>query len=215
MAGRKKNPAQTEATRRTFLEKSFELFGEKSIESVTMSQIAKASGFRDMTLYRYFPSKPILVVAVATWKWQKFLEEDLQNLAPQKAGNATAAEMFENYLDCYLELYRSHRNLLRFTQFFNVYVQSEHVDAKTLEPYQVMIKGYRERFHNMYEKAKKDGTIRTDESEEEMFSKTLHLMLAAVTRYAVGLVYIPETGPDPEKELEFLKEIILKEYRTK
>jgi hypothetical protein len=78
-----------------------------------------------------------------------------------------------------------------------------------------MIKGYRERFHNMYEKAKKDGTIRTDESEEEMFSKTLHLMLAAVTRYAVGLVYIPETGPDPVKELEFLKEIILKEYRTK
>ena len=39
-----------------------------------------------------------------------------------------------------------------------------------------------------------------------MFSTTLHLMLAAATRYAIGLVYIPESGFDAEKELEKLKE---------
>ena len=42
-----------------------------------------------------------------------------------------------------------------------------------------------------------------------MFSKTLHLMLAAVTRYAVGLAYIPESGFDAEKELIFQKDVIL------
>ena len=47
-----------------------------------------------------------------------------------------------------------------------------------------------------------------------MFSTTLHLMLAAVTRYAVGLVYIPENGLDAEKELEKLKEALLMRYRT-
>ena len=45
-----------------------------------------------------------------------------------------------------------------------------------------------------------------------MFSKTMHLMLAAVTRYAVGLVYQPENGFDAMEELEFLKNAILKEY---
>ena len=71
------------------------------------------------------------------------------------------------------------RDLLRFNQFFNVYIQSENI-----------------------------------EPEEEMFSTTLHLMLAAVTRYAVGLVYIPEGGFDAEKELEKQKEALLIRYKT-
>ena len=66
----------------------------------------------------------------------------------------------------------------------------------------------------VYEKAERDHTIRTDEPEEKMFSTTLHLMLAAVTRYAIGLVYIPESGFDAEKELEKLKEALLMRYRT-
>ena len=66
----------------------------------------------------------------------------------------------------------------------------------------------------VYERAEQDHTIRTDESEEEMFSTTLHLMLAAVTRYAIGLVYIPESGFDAEKELEKLKEAMLLRYKS-
>ena len=66
----------------------------------------------------------------------------------------------------------------------------------------------------VYERAERDHTIRTDEPEEEMFSTTLHLMLAAVTRYAIGLVYIPESGFDAEKELEKLKEAILLRYKS-
>ena len=66
----------------------------------------------------------------------------------------------------------------------------------------------------VYERAEQDHTIRTDESEEEMFSTTLHLMLAAVTRYAIGLVYIPESGLDAMEELEKLKEAMLLRYKS-
>ena len=60
----------------------------------------------------------------------------------------------------------------------------------------------------MYEKGMEDHTLKSEIDEEEMFSTTLHLMLAAVTRYAVGLVYVPENGYDPEKELNTLKEAL-------
>ena len=43
-----------------------------------------------------------------------------------------------------------------------------------------------------------------------MFAATLHLMLAAATRYAVGLVYLD--GSDPEQELRLLKNMFLREY---
>ena len=210
MAGRKKNPEQTAATRSVFLEKSFELFEAKTIESVTMSEIAKASGYRDMTLYRYFPSKTNLVVAVATWKWEQFQNENWEQISGEEFDGMTAAEGLEYYLDSFMELYRNHRDLLKFNQYFNVYIESEETDAETIGPYQEMIGIVQQRFHGMYLKGEKDHTIRTDIQEDEMFSTTLHLMLAAVTRYAVGLVY--QGGGAPERELEVLKNMLLREY---
>ena len=126
----------------------------------------------------------------------------------------TAAQVFGFYLDSFLLLYTDHMDLLKFNQFFNVYAQSENIDKKTMEPYRMMIQSFKERFDAMYQKACLDHTIRTDESKEEMFSKTLHLMLAAITRYAVGLVYIPDEF-DPIGELTMLKEMLLERYCTK
>lgn len=211
--GRKKNPKKTTATRNKMLETSYRLFSEKTIESVTMSEIARESGYRDITVYRYFNSKPALVVSVAAWKWEQFQQENQSRRPEADFEGMTAAEIFEFYLDSFLELYKNHIDLLRFNQFFNVYVQSESMDEETMKPYHEMIDRLHEKFHDMYLRGEKDKTIRLDCSEKEMFSTTLHLMLAAITRYAVGLVYIPENGFDPMKELEAMKEALLLKYK--
>ena len=69
-------------------------------------------------------------------------------------------------------------------------------------------------FHNVYDKAKADGTVRTDISEAAMISSVFHIMLAAVTRYAVGRVYMAEGAGKPEGELLLLKNAILREFTT-
>ncbi|MBQ9549971.1 MAG: hypothetical protein IJU87_04075, partial [Lachnospiraceae bacterium] len=154
------------------------------------------------------------VVETAVWKWDQLAHEIWDGW--DNAGyddKKNAAVHFGLYLDFFLTLYREHRDFLSFNQCFNVYVRAEKIDFKTLGPYQEMIGRMKEHFHNtVYAKALQDHTIRTDEPEEKMFSKTMHLMLAAVTRYAVGLVYQPENGFDAMEELEFLKNAILKEY---
>ena len=188
------------------------LFSEKSIETVTLTQVAEAAGYGQTTMYRYFDKKPGFVVAVATWKWEQFQEENKKRRPSVDFEGMTAAEVFGFYLDSFLELYRNHKDLLRFNQFFNVYMLSEHIDSGTLQPYQEMIQHLRERFHIMYARAEQDHTIRTDEPEDKMFSKTLHLMLASATRYAVGLVYTPEGEFDPEDELLFLKNVLMEKY---
>ena len=213
LAGRRKNPVQTEATRMTFLETAFELFSSKSIETVSMVEIAKESGYGTITLYRYFSTKPALVVAVAAWKWGGFLNENRKRNPSIAKDATTAAEDFEFYLYSFLNLYEKHRAMLRFNQYFNIYVQSEHISSEVMAPYQKIIENIKGRFHIIYEKAKKDKTLRTDIPEEEMFSTTLHLMLATVTRYAVGLVYIPEDDNFDQKELLALKEMLMDRYR--
>ena len=207
-----KGEKNVEARRKELLEKGYELFSSKSIEAISMRDVADAVGCGSASVYRYYGSKPDFVVAVATWKWEQFQKENQKRMPRANFEGMTAAEIFEFYLDSFLVLYRDYRNLLRFNQFFNVYVQSEHIDMGTLSPYRDMIGRLRERFHDMYLKAEQDKTIRTDEPEEEMFSKTLHLMLAVVTRYAVGLVYIPESGFDAEKELITQRNMLYKEY---
>ena len=214
MRDREKDAAQMAIKRRHFLEKAYELFTRKNIESVSMIEVAKACGYGTMTLYRYFSTKPKLVVAVAMWIWGQTIRENQARRPNADFAGMTALGIFEFYLDSFIELYRHKRDLLRFNQFFNIYIQSERIDPEVMKPYRDIIEGLKPEFHVIYERAQQDHTVRTDESEEEMFSTTLHLMLAGATRYAIGLVYIPEEGFDAEKELEELKEALLMRYQA-
>ena len=214
MRNKEKDEAQMAEKRNHFLAKSYELFTKKSIESVSMIEVAKECGYGTTTLYRYYSTKPELVVAVATWKWDQFINESKSYKQSKKLNDVNAAGLFEYYLDFFLAMYQKHSDLLRFNQFFNMYIQAEGIGAEVMKPYRDMIDRQKARFHIIYEKALQDHTIRTDESEDEIFNTTLHLMLAAVTRYAVGLVYTPDHGFDAMRELEKLKEALLLRYKT-
>lgn len=51
--------------------------------------------------------------------------------------------------------------------------------------------------------------------EPMMFSATFHIMLAAVTGYAVGLAVVYENGGDPENELIMLKDMLFSRFTKK
>lgn len=153
-------------------------------------------------------TKPQLVIAVSTWTWEKYTKEDERKEAAKP--DRTAVEIFDAYLEAYLDLYRNHKDLLRFNQFFNIYLQNEAVSEGDKQSYMDMIKGLERRFGIIYRKALQDGTLRTDLPERKMFSTTLHLMLAVVTRYAVGLVYGEEA--DVEEELQLQKDMLMRRF---
>ena len=202
-----KNARDRAMRREQILETAFHVFAANTIDSISMNEVADACGVGIATVYRYFSTKSALVLAVNTWVWENFTRA---GIAARDVGATTAAEDFAFYLDSFLALYRSNRDALRFNQFFNVYVQREGITREQLAPYMTLIRGLEERFRRVYEKGRADGTLRTDAPEREMFAATLHLMLAAATRYAVGLVYLD--GSDPEQELRLLKNMFLREY---
>ena len=196
------------AKRREFIEKAYELFCEKSIDTVSLQDIANETNYGIATLYRYFTNKHTLVVEVAACKWEEFLNDNRTRRPKVDFSDMTGAQIFDFFLESFIELYRNNRDLLRYNQLFNIYIKVEHMSLDSMKPYQMIIDNLKSRFHIMYEKGMEDHTLKSEIVEEEMFSTTLHLMLAAVTRYAVGLVYVPENGFDPEKELNTLKEAL-------
>ena len=204
-----KDAVEMAAKNQCILENGFRMFAENTIEKVTMNDVAKAAGIAISSLYRYYSTKPKLVIAISTWAWNTYARENEQREAGLMNPDRTAAEMFDFYLESFLDLYRNHKNLLRFNQFFNIYLASGEIAKKEMQPYMDMISGLERRFGKIYRKAQQDNTLHTDIPEEQIFSATLHLMMAAVTRYAIGLVYNKETDAE---ELRMQKEMLLQRF---
>lgn len=202
------NALQKEVTRQKILEAGFRLFVEKSIEKVTMQDVANEAGIGIATVYRYYGTKLDLVMGVSAWKWAEYESENER--LEGALSYSTAAQLFDYYLESFLTLYRQDKDLLRFNQFFNIYVEAENVSPEAMKPYTDVVKTIAGRFHGIYEMARKDGTLRTDIPEREMFWATMHLMMAVITRYAVGLAF--KGALSDEEELKLQKKMLLREF---
>ena len=206
----KQDALQKEETNRRILDAGFCIFSEKSIDKVSMANVANKAGIGIATLYRYYRTKPELVVAVGTHVWSKFIRDYTPIRNDDKM---TAVEELEFFLDSFLELYKNHKKLLCFNQFFNIYIRNEEVPKKALNSYNEMVDKLAIRFHRIYVKGENDKTLCTEMSEKAMFLSIVHLMLAAVTRYAIGLVY--EKDSESYNELILLKNMIMREFSQK
>lgn len=212
MRGKGKDIAQMAEKRQRIMETGFRLFAERGIESVPMPDIADASGVCRATLYRYFGSKQELVVAIAALKWEEYIALHNATLAPEDLEKMTAADYLRFYLDSFLDLYRNHSDTLRFNYNFNSFLRHEASTAEQKQPYMQVVDALGTQFHELYERGVQDGTLNTDISEQVMFSSGFHIMLAAATRYAVGLAYVYENGSAPESELLMLEELLLARF---
>ncbi|MBQ2049068.1 MAG: TetR/AcrR family transcriptional regulator, partial [Spirochaetales bacterium] len=178
MRNREKDELEMAERRNTILREGFRLFESKGIETTGMQEIADACHLGIATLYRYYRNKLDLVIDIGTRQWEQYFVHISNTLARQNVDQMTAAKELEFYLDFYIDLYRNHKDLLRFNNNFNSYVMHEGATAEQLKPYLTAIGSISIFFHSLYEKGKKDGTIRTDMPEEKMFASTVHIMLA-------------------------------------
>lgn len=214
MRNAKKDELEMAARRELMLEAGFRIFSEKGIEAVPMQEIAAACHLGIATLYRYFKTKLELVLAIGVREWEKYGEYTRKLRTDRGADAMTAAEELEFYLDFYIELYQDHKDLLRFNQSFNNFVQHEGATAEQLAPYLDEIGIFGGFVNSLYEKGKRDGTIRTDLPVDKMFASTSHIMLAVAVRYAQGLLFSAENENDRTEEFRMLKRLLLKEFVT-
>lgn len=205
-----KDAIEMAAKNQRIMENGFRVFAENTIEKVTMADVAKAANIGVASLYRYYSTKPKLVMAISTWIWGEYYKAYSQKQPPKSRPVRTAAQDYGLFLEAFLDLYRERRDILRFNQFFNVYLKSVDISEEEIRPYREMIRALEARFEKLYQRGQADGTLRADIPVKQMFSASLHLMLAAVTRYAVGLVY--NDGIDPEEELRMQKEMLIKRF---
>ena len=197
------------ARRERLLEAGFRLMSARTIEAVTLQQIADEARIGIATLYRYFKAKPDLVIEIGTNIWKRYYVEVEKEYARLNGPAMNAAKELEFFLDSIIELYRSRRDVLRFNRNFDTSVQHERCTAAQMRPYNDAVAVFAKKFHTVVRKARADGSLRIPVSEPRLFVNLLYTMLSVAGKYAEGLVYPPDGERDMTDELEAIKRMIL------
>ena len=116
--------------RKAIINAAFQIFVEKKIEPVSMGEIAEAAGVGRATLFRYYPNKLELVIAVCAAKWKEYLDALDAKRPLTSIGDIPAIDRFTFTLDSYIEMYQHHKDLLQYNDNFNHYVTHEKVDNR-------------------------------------------------------------------------------------
>ena len=212
MRNLEKDEIEMAKKRERMLTVGFRIFAEKTIEVATMKEIAKACGLGYKTMFRYFGTKTALVIAIGADIWKKYALK-VEEMYRARGGDAmNAAEELEFFLDCFLDLYQNHKDILRFIRNFETYIRHENVSKEDIQVYNSVVDGFARKFHTVYQKAEKDGTLKLGLPETEFFPTIMYIMLSASEKFAEGLVYQPENEKDMTRELELLKNLILRAY---
>ena len=212
MRNLEKDAREMAERRERMLSEGFRIFSQKSIEVVTMQEIAKASGLGSATVYRYFRTKATLVIAIGAKIWKEYAVE-VEKMYQARGGDAmNAAEELAFFLDSFIDLYQNHKDVLRFIRSFETYIRYENVPEEDVRVYNEVVDGFARKFHAVYEKAERDGTLRLELPEKKYFYTIMYIMLSASEKFAEGLVYPSEYEEDMTEELELLKDMILQKY---
>lgn len=161
---------------------ALEVFKEHGIENTKVVDIAKKAEIGVASVYRYFKTKPDLVIEAACKFWQDeisglynyYLEEDFSN----KDGLTKVKDL----LDVYLKLYHGHQEFIQFIDEFDRYVVKEKIPKENLSTYEKSIINLKPIFITALENGKKDGTIRTDLESEKFYFSINHALMSMCER---------------------------------
>jgi len=196
-----------DAKRNFVIDEAVKLFLEKSVSSVTIKDIAKASGLGEATIYRYFSGRDELVVACAL-KLQSEVEKRFFDLSETSSGYSR----IEKFYNAYGETFRDEPQLYRFLSEFDAYCISEGIDC--LEEYADNIDRFKEAYLLAYTEGTLEGSVRPVGDVELFYYSTTHALLSLCKKLAVEGMIRQDRTTDKAKEIVVLTSLILSSLKA-
>lgn len=188
------------------LEETSKLFFAKSINAITIKDIATHLGIGEATIYRRFSNKFNLVLAVGQHLQDvvihKYLNIDV---------NLTGYEQIEKFFNCYLDIFVNEPEYYKFiNEFDNYIVENEGADLKE---YEKGIDAFRIAFMHAYAKGLEDKTIKEIDDIESFYYATTIGVMSLCKKLASKDVLNQDAKLNKANQIKVLIDTIL--YRIK
>lgn len=189
------------------------LFLKLGLDSVQMQDVANEAEVGIATVFRYFPKKDKLIVAVAIQNLERILPAFEQIAALPKS----AYERLEDVLNYLLEDQNSpESNSSKFQEAFESYASFTKEPLPDMDDYIEIQKQISNSLIPIIEDGKKDGSIRTDLSIKEALITIINTFGTFVNNVVLkSSIYFKEEDIEPHIQQRVLKEILLSYVRPR
>lgn len=189
------------------IERAAELFSEKSIEKVTMEELAEKSGVGVATVYRYFGTKKRIAIEVGIEMWNSLETDSAEVFQSEKYLAADGITRIKTLLDMYSEIYENRRGFLLFLDDFDGFCINNKVGKDELKEYQSAIADFYAPYSEAIKRGREDGTVKFDGDEKILYLTVNHTMISLLKKMARGEI-LAQDG-EYIAELALIKKIIL------
>ena len=170
-----------------------DLFICRSIQEVTIKDIAISAQVGEATIYRYFGKKQTLVVESAM-KLQKEVDAESFKLDEGKNG----FEKLKIFYLSYLQIFDSHPEFFKFINEFDAYMAGEQVDE--LDTYESVVGQYKTTFMHAYELGIKDGSVKAQNNVEMFYYSTTHALLELCKKLSIQKAVLNQDNTVEKRE---------------
>lgn len=190
---------------------ALEVFKTQGIESTKMTDIAEKAEVGVASVYRYFKTKPELVVDTACKFWKDEISELYVYFTEEAFLKKNGFTKTKEILEVYLQLYKEHQDFIRFIDEFDRYIIKENISKEKLKIYEKSIIDLKPLLLNSLELGKEDGTIRKDLLSEQFYFSINHALMSLCQKLILrGDLLESDEYVQGEEQIKMIIEMALK-----
>lgn len=173
------------------------------VNELKMNDIADACDIGVASLYRYFGTKPALVIKAGCLLWRsvRSLFDGVFECDYYKERDGLGR--LRELMKVFKVLFISHKDFLRFLDSFDRYILNEKVSPEDMENYRESIMDFYPLFEDAYKTGVRDGSLRADVDFKTMYLSVTHSLMQLSEKFARGSVFEGEEDL-AEGELDFM-----------
>lgn len=179
-----------------------ELFLSRSVNDVTIADIAEKSEVGVATVYRYFSTKKNILEKCAIKLQTRVYEEYF------KLTGKTGYEKIKKFYFGYLEVFKAHPEFYGFINGFDAFMTVE--NGTELEEYSKGLDVFWEEFNKTYVEGLSDGSIKRVDDISVFYYATTHAMLELCKKLSANARIVKQDeSVKKDEEIRALAEIVL------
>lgn len=202
-----------ELREQAIIEAATTVFTQKGIEKATMQDVAKEANLGIATLFRYFPKKDKLVVAVAAVRISRIL----QRFEAVANGPGTALAKIAHIMDQFIaDLEQGEESDFKFTENFESYAAHAPEPLDEIERFNDIYRAVSREYAKIIAAGRTDGSIRNDVPLAETLTTVMNVYGIFTRKLSLQnniLTFVSDL--EAGSQLQILKEILLDYLRPR